>query len=75
MHDDVLPHLGGDEVFEFRVGLSGQQLFCWWFSGEGEGSHGVHDQVDPEHLNGAEGGFLKNGGTCKGKDQSAAVDS
>ena len=34
--DDIVPHLGGDQVLEFRVGLAGQKLFSWRFGCEGQ---------------------------------------
>ena len=34
--DDVFPHLRGDQVLEFGVGLAGQKLFSWRFGCEGQ---------------------------------------
>ena len=72
--DDVFPHLGGDQVLEFGVGLAGQEFFGWGFGCEGERGHGVHDEVDPQHLDGAQRRLLQHCGTCEGHDEGAAVD-
>ena len=49
--DDELPHLVGDESFSLGVWLSLEEFVTWGFSGKGEGGEGIHDQVDPQHLN------------------------
>ena len=73
--DDVFPHLRGDQVLEFGVGLAGQKLFSWRFGCEGQWGHGVHNEVDPQHLDGAQRWLLQHCSTCKGHDKGTAIDS
>ena len=63
LKDDIFPHVGSDEILESRVGGSLEEIVTWGFSGEGERGEGIHDEVDPEHLNGAKGGFLEDSST------------
>ena len=63
LKNDIFPHVGSDEVLESGVRGSLEEIITWGFSGEGEGGEGVHDEVDPEHLNGAKGGFPKDSST------------
>ena len=65
IENDVTPHLRVDDVLGSGVRLTGQQLLSGWVGGEGKGSEGVHDQVDPKHLHGGERGVLEN---CRPKE-------
>ena len=47
----VLP---GDECFCSSVRLPLEQIWSWQLSGQGQGGKGVHDQVNPEHLDSLE---------------------
>ena len=49
--DDEFPHLISDEAFTLRVGLSFEQFITRRLSGKSERSKGIHDEVDPQHLN------------------------
>jgi hypothetical protein len=53
--DDEFPHLVGDETFTLGIGLALEELFTGGLSGEGKRGEGVHDKVDPQHLDGVEG--------------------
>ena len=52
--DDVFPHLRGNQIFEFGVRFSLEKLVCGRLSGKGKRGHGVHDEVDPQHLDRAQ---------------------
>lgn len=51
--EDISPHDWGDDRVVLIVWLSLEDLHGWWFSGKGESAEGVHDQVNPEHLDGS----------------------
>jgi hypothetical protein len=63
LSNNVLPHVRGNQILETRVRFSFEKIIAWRFSGEGERSKSVHNEVDPQHLNGAEGRFLENSST------------
>lgn len=52
MSKDVSPHKFGHDWCIFVIRLSSENIISWWFSGESESCEGIHDKVDPEHLNG-----------------------
>ena len=54
--------------------LSSKELVTWWLGSEGEGGKGVHDKVDPQHLNGVKGGFSQNGSSDEGHNEGDEVD-
>ena len=47
--------LPGDERLRPSVRLPLEQIWSWHLSGQGQGGKGVHDQVDPQHLNSLQG--------------------
>lgn len=47
---DVLHHGAGNERFLAAVRVPEQQGFGGRLRGQGQGSEGVHDEVDPQHL-------------------------
>jgi hypothetical protein len=51
--EDVSPHDWGDDEVVLLVWLSKEDVIGWWLSGKGESAEGIHDQVDPEHLDGS----------------------
>jgi len=54
VEDDSSPHLGSDDVFVSGNRHSCQKFIKGWVSGQGQSCKGIHDQVDPEHLNWAQ---------------------
>lgn len=54
VENDDSPHLGSNDVLFSRVGHSLQQLIGGRLGGQGKGSKGIHDQVDPQHLDRSE---------------------
>lgn len=57
MAGDLLPHGGGDEGLVTALGRTVEDLVGRWVGGEGESREGVHDEVHPEELHGAEHGL------------------
>lgn len=47
---DVLHHRAGNERFLAAVGVPEQQGLGGRLRGQSQGSEGVHDEVDPQHL-------------------------
>lgn len=48
--NDVLKHLLRNNVFISAVWMSIQEFLCWWFSCQCQAGQGIHNKVDPEHL-------------------------
>ena len=58
MSNDIFPHRLGDEGFRPAIGLALQQFITGQLSRQGERGKCVHDQVDPQHLDGFQGAVL-----------------
>ena len=58
VEDDSSPHLRSNDIFVSGIRHSCQKFIEGWFGGQGQSCKSVHDQVDPEHLNWSQGGFL-----------------
>ena len=52
MSNNIFPHRLRDEGLRPAVGLALQQFVARQLSRQGERGKGVHDQVDPQHLDG-----------------------
>lgn len=74
MPNDVLFHQLRDDAIVTGVGFSEEQLFVGVFGRERKGSEGVHNQVDPQHLNGFQDFLLQKGRAHKGTEHSNDVD-
>ena len=74
VEDDSSPHLRSNDVFVSGVGHSCQKFIKGWIGGQGQSCKGVHDQVDPEHLNWGQRGFLQNWGAHKGHHNGYSVN-
>jgi len=61
--ENVSPHDWGDDKVILLVWGSKEDFIGWWFSGKGESAEGIHDQVDPEHLDGSKRRILKDDGS------------
>jgi hypothetical protein len=48
--DNVSPHGCSDYLLISCIGFLEEKFIAGGFSGEGKGCEGVHDEVDPEHL-------------------------
>lgn len=55
---NVLHHGPGDEGLVAAVGFTQQQGLCGRFGGQSKRRQGVHDEVDPQHLDGLQGRVL-----------------
>ena len=58
--ENVSPHDGRNDKVVLLVWLSKENVIGWWFSGKGESAEGIHDQVNPEHLDGSKWGILED---------------
>lgn len=52
MPNNIFPHRPRDEGLRPAVGLALQQFVARQLSCQGKRGQGVHDQVDPQHLDG-----------------------
>jgi len=75
LSNDVSPHSRSDNSFEPSVWLSLEEFGGWSFSGKSQSSHGVHDQVNPKHLDGFQRRFSLGNSTNESDDDSNHVDS
>ena len=75
MRNEEFPHLDGDKSFALGVRFSLEQLVAWRLSGKSERGQGIHDKVDPQHLDGVERRFSQDGTTDKGHHEGHEVDS
>lgn len=60
LSEDVSPHDCIDDLGGLACWLAIQEGIIRRLSGKGECSEGVHDQVDPKHLNGSERRIIKD---------------
>lgn len=58
MAQDVLHHGPGDQGLVTAVWFAQQQRLSGRLSGQSQGCQSVHDEVDPEHLDGLQGRVL-----------------
>lgn len=72
--DDVSEHESGDQGLVLSVGDSVEELLGGELGGEGEGGEGIHDEVDPEELDGGERGLTEDAGGGEGDDEGDDVD-
>lgn len=71
-----MAYVCGDERCLFALRLTVENLFSWWIGGQSEGGECVHDEVDPEKLNGFENRshFCVVDGGDEGEQDSGNVD-
>lgn len=74
MSDNVSPHDWGNHVLSLSVGFSVEQIWSGFLSGEGERGEGIHDQVNPEHLNGVQGRFSQDSTSQENHEHGDDVD-
>jgi hypothetical protein len=60
MSEDISPHNFVHDGVIFVHWLSFKNVFSWWFSGKSKGGKGVHDKVNPKHLDGVQWRVLDN---------------
>jgi hypothetical protein len=70
---NVLDHLAGNNVIVTVLGHAVEETFLGELSGEGKGSKGVHNQVNPEELDGLERGLLGDARADKGGNEGTNV--
>jgi len=75
LDEHVAPHDAADEACVALVGLSAEEVGSGELGAEGEGAHGVHDEVHPEHHHRVKGRLRAQEGGRKGGDQGHNVDS
>jgi len=73
MSENVAPHDGVDDLLVACVGLAFQKFFIRRLGCQGEGSKSVHDQVDPEHLDGRQSFVSEEQSTDKHDEHGSAV--
>ena len=75
LSEDHLDHVSGEESCSAGIWFPIQQRYRGGVGSEGESSEGVHDDIDPEQLNGSENGFLlgRGDGRDKGNNDSGDV--
>lgn len=73
--EDVLNHLTGHDVIVSVLRGSFEESWCGEFSGQSKGCKRVHDEVDPEELDGFKRGLFNNAGSDEGHDKSSNIDS
>ena len=74
MSEDVAPHFIRDEGFLASIWFAFEEFGSWTLSGQGEGGEGVHDQVDPEQLEGLHRTLADGDGGDEGEQDSNHVD-
>lgn len=72
--ENVLNHLSGDDVFLLSIWWPHKQLWLRCLGGECEGSKGVHDEVDPEKLDGGKWTLLEYQGADEAGEEGDYVD-
>ena len=65
MSENVSSHNTGNNWVVLLVWLSVQNSWGWWFGGKSKSGKGIHDKVDPKHLNGIEWSLFSDDGTCE----------
>jgi len=71
---DMLEHLLGDDVLIAAVWHPIQELFGGWFSSEGQRRQRIHNQVDPQHLDGPQHILLNYGSANECDNHGHDVD-
>lgn len=74
MSENISPHDLVDDGSRFGVWSSVQNIVHWWLGCQGEGTEGIHDKVNPEHLDGVQRGITEDGGTEEDDGHSSEVD-
>lgn len=74
VEDDSSPHLRSDDILVPGIGHSLQQFVYWGLSGQSQSSKRIHDQVDPEHLNGSQRRLLEDDSASEGHHYGHTVD-
>ena len=72
--DDVSPHDWGNDDIVSAIGRLVEEVITGGFSSKSEGSEGVHDQVNPEHLNWGKRGFSNHNSSEEDDEHSYTVD-
>lgn len=72
--DDVFHHVSGNDVVVAAVRLAFQKLVSRSLGSESKGGKGVHDEVDPQHLDRGEDLLADETGPDEGNDHGYYVD-
>ena len=62
----MLSHSCRDDIIVSFMRMSSEEIVMRRFGGQSEGSEGVHNHVDPEHLDGSKNSLL--GLKCRDED-------
>lgn len=73
--EDVSPHDIVNNLFGLASWLAFHECIVRWLSSEGKCSEGVHDKVNPEHLDGGKRRVVEDHRTGEDNDQGCNVDS
>merc|ERR1740117_1693749 len=72
--ENVSPHDFSNNGSVLVIWLSLKNGVIWWLSSQSKSGEGIHDQVNPEHLNGSQWGFSKDGRSSEDNEHSNNVD-
>jgi len=72
--ENVSPHDFSNDGSVLVIWLSLKNGVIWWLSSQSKSGEGIHDQVDPEHLNGSQWGLSKDGRSKEDNEHSNNVD-
>ena len=74
MSENVSPHDFSNDGSVLVIWLSLKDRVIRSFSSQSKSGEGIHDQVDPEHLNGSQWGFSKDGRSEEDDEHGNNVD-
>ena len=72
---NVSPHNFWHNWSLFWVWLSFKNIITWWFSGKSKCSEGVHDKINPKHLNSVQWRVLDDDRSKENNKHSSKVNS
>lgn len=72
--EDVSDHNGSDKLTLLTIRLTKEKVASWLFSTQGQGSHGVHNQVDPQELHSGQRSTILGNSTKEGNDKGDDVN-
>ena len=71
---DVSPHDSVNDLLGLAGRLAIHKGIMGWLSSKCEGSKSIHNEVNPEHLDGSERWILEDHGTSEDNDQGGNID-
>lgn len=74
MSEDVSPHDLIDDGVRFWIWLSLEDVVHWGLSGQSESTKGIHNKIDPKHLDGVQWGVTKDCRAEEDDGHSSEID-